>query len=118
MKDLYKILGLTNRCTSEDIKKAYRNLAKKYHPDVVGDDAEMNRQFQEIKEAYKILENEQKRKGYDAMQARLNRAEENEHQIEENIGEHEEKTDIMGSSFVKNRDSKSLFKKIQSFLRH
>ena len=49
-KDLYKILDLTFEATLDDIKKAYRKLAKTYHPDVIKNNADINK-FREIKEA-------------------------------------------------------------------
>ncbi|MEK7542125.1 MAG: DnaJ domain-containing protein, partial [Patescibacteria group bacterium] len=51
MKDYYNILGVTRDASSEDIKKAYRKLAHKYHPDVKGGD---EKKFKEINEAYQV----------------------------------------------------------------
>lgn len=65
-KDLYKILGLTFEATLDDIKKAYRNLAKKYHPDVAKGEIDINK-FREIKEAYDILSDTEARKKYDVL---------------------------------------------------
>jgi len=61
MKDYYKILGVTKGATSEDIKKAYRRLAHKYHPDKGGSAA----QFKEVSEAYQVLSDTDKRAQYD-----------------------------------------------------
>lgn len=63
-RDYYEILGLTKSATSDDIKKAYRSLAKKYHPDV-NKSADAEQKFKEINEAYEILSDEQKRNAYD-----------------------------------------------------
>lgn len=65
-KDYYKILGVTPDADSSTIKKAFRKLAKQYHPDTNGGDARIARKFQEINEAYSVLGEEAKRKAYDA----------------------------------------------------
>ncbi len=66
MKDYYKILGVDRQAKPEEIKKAYRKLAKQYHPDVVKDDKAKQNRMYEIQEAYACLENEERRKKYDA----------------------------------------------------
>lgn len=66
MKDYYKILGVGRQARPEEIKKAYRRLAKQYHPDVVKDDKAKESRMYEIQEAYACLENEERRKKYDA----------------------------------------------------
>ena len=66
MKDYYKILGVDRQAPAEEIKKAYRRLAKQYHPDVVKDDAAKQERMYEIQEAYSCLINEEHRKKYDA----------------------------------------------------
>ncbi len=63
MKDYYKILGLLPDCTQEDIKKAYRKLARSYHPDTCG--SEDSSDFRTIQEAYETIGNIEKRKAYD-----------------------------------------------------
>ncbi|MFT4522588.1 MAG: curved DNA-binding protein [Bacteroidia bacterium] len=63
--DYYKILGLENKATSGDIKKAYRKLARKYHPDLNPNDKESERKFKEINEANEVLSNVENRKKYD-----------------------------------------------------
>jgi molecular chaperone DnaJ len=66
-RDYYEILGVQKNAGEEEIKKAYRRLAMKYHPDRNAGDklAEAERQFKEAKEAYEVLSNSQKRAAYD-----------------------------------------------------
>ena len=63
--DYYKILGISKDATQEDIKKAYRKLARKYHPDLNKDNPNAQEKFQEINEANEVLSNPEKRKRYD-----------------------------------------------------
>lgn len=64
-KDFYKILGLVEQSSADEIKKAYRKLAKKYHPDATGGDRTKEEKFKQITEAYETLSDEKKRKDYD-----------------------------------------------------
>jgi molecular chaperone DnaJ len=66
-KDLYKILGVSENATAEEIKKRYRKLAKQYHPDKHPGDAQAEAKFKEISEAASILTDLEKRKQYDQM---------------------------------------------------
>ena len=67
-KDYYKILGLdTNKATSSEIKSAYREQAKKYHPDINSENAFSEERFKDINEAYKVLSDDTARKKYDRM---------------------------------------------------
>lgn len=63
--DYYKILGVDKKATQEEIKKAYRKLARKYHPDLNPDDKEANKMFQQINEANEALSDPDKRRKYD-----------------------------------------------------
>lgn len=63
--DYYKVLGVSQEATQNDIRKAYRRLAKKYHPDINKDDPQANERFQEINEANEVLGDPDKRKKYD-----------------------------------------------------
>ena len=65
MKDYYKTLGLDKNASEEDIKSAYRRLAKKYHPDVNPDNKEAEQKFKDINEAYEILKDPKKKAEYD-----------------------------------------------------
>lgn len=68
-KDYYAVLGVPKDASTDDIKKAYRKLVKKYHPDS-GDTATKSKEkFQEISEAYEVLKDPEKRKKYDAFGA-------------------------------------------------
>jgi curved DNA-binding protein len=63
--DYYKSLGIDKSASQDDIKKAYRKLARKYHPDINPKDNEAKRKFQEINEANEVLSDPSKRKKYD-----------------------------------------------------
>src|SRR5574344_2141823 len=65
MEDLYQTLGVSKTASAEDIKKAYRNLAFKYHPDRNPGDKSAEEKFKEINAAYSILSDESKRAQYD-----------------------------------------------------
>lgn len=65
-KDYYKVLGVDKNASQDDIKKAYRTLVKKYHPDLHPGDKEAAEKFKEINEANEVLSDEKKRKNYDA----------------------------------------------------
>ncbi len=64
-KDYYDILGVKKKASHKAIQKAYRKLARKYHPDVNPGDAEAEKRFKEISEAYTAIGNEKKRREYD-----------------------------------------------------
>ncbi|PTT03623.1 molecular chaperone DnaJ [Pedobacter sp. HMWF019] len=63
--DYYKILNIDKKASADEIKKAYRKLARKYHPDLNPNDKEANKQFQLINEANEVLSDSEKRKKYD-----------------------------------------------------
>jgi curved DNA-binding protein len=63
--DYYKVLGVPKNASQEEIKKAYRKLARKMHPDLNPDDKDAHRKFQEINEAHEVLSDPEKRAKYD-----------------------------------------------------
>src|ERR1700755_680741 len=64
--DYYKTLGIKKDATQDQIRAAYRKLARKHHPDLNPDDKEANKKFQQINEANEVLSDAEKRKKYDA----------------------------------------------------
>ena len=64
-RDYYDVLGVNKKASSQDIKSAYRKLAKKYHPDTNPGDKKAEQLFKEVTEAYNVLSDEEKRKLYD-----------------------------------------------------
>lgn len=66
-KDYYAVLGVSKDASKADIKKAYRKLAQKYHPDANKGDEAAEKRFKEVSEAHSILTNDEKRKEYDQM---------------------------------------------------
>ncbi|MCK4943263.1 MAG: molecular chaperone DnaJ [Candidatus Aminicenantes bacterium] len=65
MKDYYRILGINQKAPLSEIKKSYRKLARKYHPDLNPGDENAEKNFKEITEAYEVLKDPKKRKQYD-----------------------------------------------------
>lgn len=64
-KDYYKVLGIDKKATPEEIKKKYRELANKFHPDKNQGNKEAEAKFKEISEAYEVLKDQEKRRKYD-----------------------------------------------------
>ena len=64
-KDYYKILGISRNAVPDEIKKVYRKMALKYHPDLTKGDMELERKFKESQEAYKVLIDPEKKSAYD-----------------------------------------------------
>src|ERR1700748_532120 len=63
--DYYKVLGVDKNASEDEIKKAYRKLARKHHPDLNPNDKEAHKKFQQINEANEVLSDPEKRKKYD-----------------------------------------------------
>ena len=66
-QDYYEVLGVSRTATAGDIKKAYRKLARKYHPDVNPDDKTAEEKFKDVREAYDVLSDLEKRQRYDQL---------------------------------------------------
>ncbi len=64
-RDYYEILGVPRKASAEEIKKSYRRLARKYHPDATGNDKAAAERFKEVQEAYDVLGDAEKRQAYD-----------------------------------------------------
>ncbi len=72
-RDYYKILNVDKKATEAEIKKAYRKLAVKYHPDKNPDNKEAEEKFKEVSEAYEVLSDKDKREKYDRLGANWNK---------------------------------------------
>jgi molecular chaperone DnaJ len=71
VRDLYEVLGVSKSASPDEIKKAYRKLARKHHPDSNPGDAEAEERFKELQDAYDVLSDPEKRKQYDQLGPRM-----------------------------------------------
>src|SRR5213076_1874852 len=71
-RDYYETLGVSKTASEEEIRSAFRKLARKYHPDVAKDKKTAEEKFKEINEAYEVLSDPEKRKKYDQLGANWN----------------------------------------------
>jgi molecular chaperone DnaJ len=71
MRDLYEVLGVPQKASEGDIKKAYRKLARQYHPDTNSGDKDAEERFKEVQAAYDVLSDPEKRKQYDQVGPRI-----------------------------------------------
>src|SRR5260370_35730967 len=71
-RDYYETLGVSKTATEDEIRSAFRKLARKYHPDVAKDKKVAEEKFKQINEAYEVLSDPEKRKKYDQLGANWN----------------------------------------------
>ncbi|MCQ2753863.1 MAG: DnaJ domain-containing protein, partial [bacterium] len=114
-KDYYKILGVTEFDTAENIKSAYRKLARKYHPDIAGNGSDVLSKFKEINEAYEILSNKIKKEEYDRTLRFYSYAKSNKTVHEQRQEEVKKETARKGFSFswedfIKNKKRENSFR--------
>jgi len=120
--DYYAVLGVSKTATAEEIKKAYRKLARQYHPDVNPNKEEATRKFKEVNEANEVLSDPEKRKKYDQYGEHWEHAEQYEeakrqqqqagggyqyHQGGEGFDDYEAFSDFFGSMFGKEGKAKT-----------
>jgi molecular chaperone DnaJ len=119
-KDYYKILGVNESDSTEQIKFAYRKLARKWHPDIAGNSAEVLSKFKKLNEAYSVLSNKVKKSEYDRMRTFYNyaksgsKAEEtrnynskSEHITKTSSSNPQKKFNFDWNEFINNKNNKS-----------
>ena len=96
--DYYKILGITKSASEADIKKAYRKMARKYHPDLNPNDKKAEKNFKEINEANEVLSNPENRKKYDKYGEHWQNGEAYEQQKKQRQQDYQRRSQGSGSS--------------------
>ncbi len=108
-KDYYKIMGLSKNATQKEIKKAFRKLARKHHPDLNQGDKKAEERFKELNEANEVLSNEENRKKYDKYGENWKHADEIEKQQKERAKYQQQYSRNGGSSAYANQEDYSDF---------
>lgn len=108
-KDYYKIMGLKKDATKADVKKAFRKLARKHHPDLNKGDKKSEEKFKELNEANEVLSNVENRKKYDKHGENWKHADEIEKQAKERAKHQNQYSRSGGSSAYSNQDYSSFF---------
>lgn len=116
----YSVLGLHNSASKDEIRKAYRNLARKYHPDSNPGNKEAEEKFKEINDAYAILSDEKKKEKYD-YEASMKNSKSNEEMFQQKTGQrvpHTTQTQRTSSNQAKKdfkMDKESIFNQFSDF---
>jgi len=112
-KDYYKILGITEFESAENIKTAYRKLARKWHPDIAGSSKDVLSKFKDINEAYEILSNKVKKEEYDRARNFYNYAKNNKQDYnftQKNTTKSEQSFSSMWEEFLSRKKRENSFK--------
>jgi len=112
-KDYYKILGIEKTASEDEIRKTYRKLAKKYHPDKNPNDKSAEGKFKEVSEAYEVLKDPEKRKKYDGLGSNWKQYQSTGEGGDEGFGNFNQNQQSGGYHFSGNFDD--LFRKVGGF---
>ena len=106
--DYYQTLGISKNATQDEIKKAFKKLARKYHPDLNPNDTSAKQKFQEINEAHEVLSDPEKRKKYDTYGAQWKQADQFKSQNQSYSYQENDFSDFFESLFGSNRNYKNV----------